>query len=200
MRAHTVDLVTEEEEGRNPAGHMSGRYKREMTVSVSFQSRLICFSVRILPSLTNSPVLHLFCLLIKSLDRICGRGWIKTLPGDAALREPTAICRDTVAPFVVCNCSYEPFENNKTTMNALYPASFLQLKHHFYLTFHPLRISSLERCLTHQRLGVLFGGRQKLSDIGRGFLLDGMSPLGGLAPLWLGCRGNGQEHGRSWCS
>lgn len=69
------------------------------------------------------------------------RGWIKTLPGDAALREPTAICRDTVAPFVVCNCSYEPFENNKTTMNASYPASFLQLKHHFYLTFNPLRIS-----------------------------------------------------------
>lgn len=137
MRAHTVDLVTEEEEGRNPAGHMSGRYKREMTVSVSFQSRLICFSVRILPSLTNSPVLHLFCLLIKLLDRICGRGWIKTLPGDTALREPTAICRDTVAPFVVCNCSYEPFENNKTTYPIpSYPASFLQLKHHFYLTFH----------------------------------------------------------------
>lgn len=125
MRTHTVDLVIEEEEGGNPAGHMSGRYKREMTVSVSFQSCLICFSVRILPSLTNSPVLHLFRLLINLLDRICGRGWIKTLPGDAALlREPTAICRNTAAPFFVCNCSYEPFQNNKTTMNASCPASF----------------------------------------------------------------------------
>lgn len=48
---------------------------------------------------------------------------------------------------------------------------------------------------THQRLGAVFGGRQKLSNIGRGLLLNGVSPLGGLTPLWLGCRGYGQEHG-----
>lgn len=58
----------------------------------------------------------------------------------------------------------------------------------------------MKRCLTHQRLGALFGGWLKLSDIGRGFLLDGVSPLGGLTPLWLRCGGNGQEHGGSWCS
>lgn len=41
----------------------------------------------------------------------------------------------------------------------------------------------------------MLGGRLKLSNIGRGFLLNGVSPLGGLTPFWLGCRGYGQEHG-----
>lgn len=49
---------------------------------------------------------------------------------------------------------------------------------------------------THQRLGAVFGGRLKLSNIGRGLLLNGMSPLGGLTAFWLGCRGNWQEHWR----
>lgn len=46
----------------------------------------------------------------------------------------------------------------------------------------------------------MFGGRLKLSNIGRGFLLNGVSPLGGLTPFWLGCRGYGQEHGGCWHS
>lgn len=58
----------------------------------------------------------------------------------------------------------------------------------------------LESCLTHQRLRTLFGGRLKESDIGWGFLLNGVSPLGGLTPLWLGCRGDWQEQWGSWCS
>lgn len=52
---------------------------------------------------------------------------------------------------------------------------------------------------THQRLGAVFGGRLKLSNIGRSLLLNGMSPLGGLTTFGLGCRRYWQEHwGRCW--